>query len=94
MNLKDPEKEFFNDFEHKVTDKMKKYADRVDFPKVEDYGITRMELDDYLFDKQAILDMAFGQIRLIRFSMKVEFYVEDEFYEITSHSTPHRTAPP
>ena len=58
MNLKDPEKEFFNDFEHKVTDKMKKYADRVDFPKVEDYGITRMELDDYLFDKQAILDMA------------------------------------
>ena len=58
MNLKDPEKEFFNDFEHKVTDKMKKYADRQDFPKVEDYGITRMELDDYLFDKQAILDMA------------------------------------
>ena len=37
---------------------MKKYADRVDFPKVEDYGITRMEHDDYLFDKQAILDMA------------------------------------
>ena len=50
MNLKDPEKEFFNDFEHKVTDKMKKYADRQDFPKVEDYGITRMELDDYLFE--------------------------------------------
>lgn len=58
MNLKDPEKEFFDDFEHKVTGKMKKYADRQDFPKVEDYGITRMELDDYLFDKQSILDMA------------------------------------
>ena len=24
MNLKDPEKEFFDDFEHKVTDKIKK----------------------------------------------------------------------
>lgn len=58
MNLRDPEKAFFDDFEHKVTNKMKKYADRADFPKVEDYGITRMELDGYLFDKQAILDMA------------------------------------
>jgi hypothetical protein len=28
-----------------------------DFPKFENYGITRMDLDDYLFDKQAILDM-------------------------------------
>lgn len=57
MNLKDPEKEFFDDFEHKVTGKMKKYSDRPDFPKLEDYGIEGMELDSYLFDKQAILDM-------------------------------------
>ena len=47
MNLKDPEKEFFDDFEHKVTDKIKKYGDRPNFPK----------LEDYLFDKQAIMDM-------------------------------------
>ena len=39
MNLKDPEKEFFDDFEHKVTDKIKKYGDRSNFPKLEDYGI-------------------------------------------------------
>ena len=41
MNLKDPEKEFFDDFEHKVTDKIKKYGDRPNFPKLEDYGIER-----------------------------------------------------
>ena len=29
MNLKDPEKEFFDDFEHKVTDKIKKYGAQV-----------------------------------------------------------------
>lgn len=57
MNLKDPEKEFFDDFEHKVKGKISKYGDRPDFPKLENYGIERMELEDYLFDKQAILDM-------------------------------------
>ena len=36
---------------------MQKYGDEPDFPKLENYGLTRMELDDYLFDKQAILDM-------------------------------------
>lgn len=57
MNLKDPEKEFFDDFEHKVKGKIGKYGDRPGFPRLEDYGIERMELEDYLFDKQAILDM-------------------------------------
>lgn len=57
MNLKDPDKEFFDDFEHKVTGKIKAYGDRPNFPKLENYGIEKMELDDYLFDKQAILDM-------------------------------------
>jgi len=44
------------DYEHQVTNKIKKYADRADFPKMEDYGIDQRALDDYLFDKQAILD--------------------------------------
>ena len=57
MNLREPEKQILNDFEHKVTNKMQKYGDEPDFPKLENYGLTRMELDDYLFDKQAILDM-------------------------------------
>ena len=57
MNLREPEKQILDDFEHKVTNKMQKYGDEPDFPKLENYGLTRMELDDYRFDKQAILDM-------------------------------------
>ena len=57
MNLREPEKQILDDFEHKVTNKMQKYGDEPDFPKLENYGLTRMELDDYLVDKQAILDM-------------------------------------
>ena len=57
MNLREPEKQILDDFEHKVTNMMQKYGDEPDFPKLENYGLTRMELDDYLFDKQAILDM-------------------------------------
>ena len=57
MNLREPEKQILDDFEHKVTNKMQKYGDEPDFPKLENYGLTRMELDDYLFDKQAIIDM-------------------------------------
>jgi hypothetical protein len=57
MNLRELEKQILDDFEHKVTNKMQKYGDEPDFPKLENYGLTRMELDDYLFDKQAILDM-------------------------------------
>lgn len=57
MNLREPEKQILDDFEHKVTNKMQKYGDESDFPKLENYGLTRMKLDDYLFDKQAILDM-------------------------------------
>lgn len=57
MNLREPEKQILDDFEHKVTNKMQKYGDEPDFPKLENYGLTRMELNDYLFDKQVILDM-------------------------------------
>lgn len=57
MNLREPEKQILDDFEHKVTNKMQKYGNEPDFPKLENYGLTRMELDDYLFDKQVILDM-------------------------------------
>ena len=57
MNLREPEKQILDDFEHKVTNKIEKYGANADFPKFENYGITRMDLDDYLFDKQAIFDM-------------------------------------
>lgn len=45
-----------DDFEHSVTDKMAANQDNPRFPKLEDYGLERDELDSYLFDKQAILD--------------------------------------
>ena len=57
MKRREPEKQILDDFEHKVTGKIAKYGNEPDFPKFENYGITRMELDDYLFDKQSILDM-------------------------------------
>ena len=47
MNLREPEKQILDDFEHKVTNKMQKYGDEPDFPKLENYGLTRMELDDF-----------------------------------------------
>ena len=55
--MREPEKQFIDDFEHKVTGKIAKYSDKADFPKIEDYGIDRQDFDGYLFDKQAILDM-------------------------------------
>ena len=47
MNIREPEKQILNDFEHKVTNKIKLYGNYPDFPKMEDYGIEGMELDDY-----------------------------------------------
>jgi hypothetical protein len=57
MQLNEPEKQILNDYEHSVTNKIAKYGDRPDFPKLENYGFSRQDLDGYLFDKQAILDM-------------------------------------
>jgi len=57
MNLREPEKQILDDFEHKVTGKMTKFGDRPDFPKLENYGIDRQDFDGYLFDCQAIMDM-------------------------------------
>lgn len=56
MRLNEPEKQILDDFEHKVTNRIELYGDRPDFPKIENYDITRQDLDGYLFDKQAILD--------------------------------------
>ena len=56
MNIKEPEKQYFDDYEHKVTGRINLYGDQEGFPKFADYHVTKEELDDYLFDKQAILD--------------------------------------
>lgn len=61
MKIKQPEKEMLNDFEHSVTSRINLYGNRSDFPKLSDYGIDRQDLDNYLFDKQAILDSGGSQ---------------------------------
>lgn len=55
MALKQTDKTV-DDFEHKVTNRIAAFGTRSDFPQMEDYGVTREDLDSYLFDKQAILD--------------------------------------
>ncbi len=57
MKLNELEIQILDDFTHHVTDKIDKYGDCDDFPKMSSYQIERRELDSYLFDKQAILDM-------------------------------------
>ena len=44
------------DYEHVVTDKIAAHTGDPGFPDITDYGITRKQLDDYLFDKQALID--------------------------------------
>ncbi|MDR4930763.1 hypothetical protein [Segatella bryantii] len=55
MRLKETNK-ILDDFEHSVTNRIRACEGRTGFPVMEDYGITRAELDSYLFDKQAIID--------------------------------------
>ncbi len=45
-----------NDIEARVRKILAEHRSTEGFPKVEDYGITEDDLDDYLFDKQAIID--------------------------------------
>jgi hypothetical protein len=55
--MKEPDKQFFDDFEHRVNMLIDHYGNAEGAPKMEDYGFSRNDLDDYLFDKQVILDM-------------------------------------
>ena len=45
-----------DDYEHRITRKINAYQNEDDFPQLDEYHITKTQLDDYLFDKQAILD--------------------------------------
>ncbi len=45
-----------DDFQHQVERRIEKYKDCDDFPRLEQYKTTQEELDNYLFDYQAILD--------------------------------------
>ena len=51
-----------DDYEHQVKRKIERFGDRPDFPRLDDFGLTCDDLNDYLFDKQAILDSG-GSLR-------------------------------
>ncbi len=61
MNIKEPEKQFIDDYEHKITNKIALFGDEPGFPKISDYGIEQQDFDGYLFDKQAIMDLGGSQ---------------------------------
>lgn len=54
--------EMVNDYLYLVENTISQYQDDPDFPKMKNYHITQSLLNDYLFDKQAILDSA-GSIK-------------------------------
>ncbi len=56
MALKELQPEIINDYEHRIKRQMEKHGGEMTFPKLEDIGFTRAQLDDYLFDYQAVLD--------------------------------------
>lgn len=45
-----------NGWEHRISNAIRNYKDNDDFPQLNDYGIAREEFDDYLVEKQYILD--------------------------------------
>lgn len=49
------------DFEQRVSSKMRVESGFSGFPQPEQYNLTKTEIEDYLLDKQAILDSAGSQ---------------------------------
>ncbi len=45
-----------DDMEHRVRKIIAAHRDEAGFPQLESYGVTEKQFDDYLFDKQAIID--------------------------------------
>lgn len=54
--MKDLQADILNDYQHSITRKIERHGEEETFPRLSDYDITKANLDDYLFDKQAILD--------------------------------------
>ena len=45
-----------DDMEHRVRKVIADHRDDAGFPRLEDYGVSEDEFDDYMFYKQAIID--------------------------------------
>ncbi len=54
--MKDLQPNLLNDFEHQVLAKIAHHENEADFPRMEDYGLTRKQVEDYLYDYQLLLD--------------------------------------
>ena len=49
-------KQILDDMEHQVRKVIADHREDPGFPKIEDYGISEEDFDDYMFYKQAIID--------------------------------------
>ena len=45
-----------DDMEHRVRKIIYEHSEDAEFPRLEDYGVTEDEFDDYMFYKQAVID--------------------------------------
>lgn len=54
--MRDLQPTILDDFEHRVNLAIERHQDEHGFPRMETFNVTREELDEYLFDYQAILD--------------------------------------
>lgn len=45
-----------DDYSHRITRRIERYADAEGFPRMEAYGFSKERFDEYLFSKQAIID--------------------------------------
>ncbi|KXB41111.1 hypothetical protein HMPREF1870_01635 [Bacteroidales bacterium KA00344] len=54
--MRDLQPTILDDFEHRVNLAIEHHQDEQGFPCMEDFNVTREELDEFLFDYQAILD--------------------------------------
>ena len=48
--------EILHDYEHMVSNKISAHCKEDGFPAIENYGITKSDLETYLFEKQALMD--------------------------------------
>lgn len=56
MNDVVSKEELMNDFQHTVSRTVERYGHETAFPKLDDYHVTQADVDNYLFDKQAVID--------------------------------------
>lgn len=48
--------DILHDYEHMVSNKILAHCKEDGFPAIENYGITKSDLETYLFEKQALMD--------------------------------------